>query len=70
MGAAVSDYSLQTDYTLAEIARKIRAGHVAGAALAMESLARDVRQPGLRALLVDVAAVLAPTAQAKRDGEA
>ena len=63
------DYTIATDYLCAEIARKIRAGHHAGAALAMEALARDVRQPGLRALLVDVAAVLAPTAQAKRDGE-
>ena len=64
------DYTIQTDYSLAEIARKLRAGHLSGAALAMESLARDVRQPGLRALLVDVAAVLAPVAMAKRDGEA
>lgn len=63
-------YTIATDYQLAEIARKVRAGHHAGAALAMEALARDVRQPGLRALLVDVAAVLAPVAQAKRDGEA
>jgi hypothetical protein len=64
------DYSIQTDYLCAEIARKVRSGHHAGAALAMESLARETRQPGLRALLVDVAAVLAPSAQAKRDGEA
>jgi hypothetical protein len=63
-------YTVATDYALSEIARKVRAGHHGGAALAMESLARDVRQPGLRSLLVDVAAVLAPTAQAKRDGEA
>jgi hypothetical protein len=63
-------YTIQTDYLCAEIARKVRAGNASGAALAMEALARDVRQPGLRALLVDVAAALAPTAMAKRDGEA
>jgi hypothetical protein len=66
----MSDYTIATDYSLAEIARKVQSGHHAGAALAMESLARETRQPGLRALLVDVAAVLAPSAQAKRDGEA
>ena len=65
----VDPASLQTDYLLSEIARKVRAGHVSGAALAMESLAREVRQPGLRALLVDVAAAMAPTAKAMRDGE-
>ena len=64
------DYTLATDYALAEIARKARAGNLSGAALAMESLARETRQPGLRAALTDLAAVVAPGAQAKRDGEA
>lgn len=47
-----------------------RAGRLDRAALESERLASLVRQPGLRALLTDLAAVVVPAAQAKRDGEA
>ena len=64
------DFTLATDYACAEIAAHLRAGRHDRAVLEAERLAGLVRQPGLRALLTDLAAAIVPPAQAKRDGEA
>ena len=59
-------YTVDLDASLALVARKLRAGDDLGAAVLAERVARDAPD-GLRALLLDLGARIAPGPKARHD---